>query len=181
MSVIIPDADMKKVMNLMKIKLPSEITKASQTAIAKVAVEGRKIEQKTANKLEMGKWQQRGDKTGVFSRWTNAGWVSTRRINKNGNPFRMASFAWERVKKQKSTAAFYTSQLANLWANPTKPYSSRSPWVGQRGRQKQWKVGESRPSKYNWSQTESAIRSAIPAGIARAEEEVQKRLNAIDK
>lgn len=175
MSVIIPDAEMKKVLNLMKVKVPSAIRKAGQDAVAKTAVEGRKKEQRIANKLEMGKLQQKGSKFGVFSRWTSAGWVSTTRTSTKSGPFRMASFTWERVKKTKAEA-FYTSQLANLWANPTKPYTSQSPLVGQAGRQKRWKVGESRPSKYDWSATENAIRQSIAIGIQKAEEEMKKTL-----
>lgn len=176
MSIIIPKDEMQKVLNLVKVRLPDAVQDAGDTAVAKTAVEGRKKEQRTANKLEMGKWQQKGSKTRVFSKWTEAGWVSTTRKGSKG-AFRMASFAWETKRKKNQSVAFYTSQLANLWANPTRPYKSESPWVGQSGRQKRWKVGESRPSKYDWSATENAIRQSIAIGIQRAEEDMRKKLS----
>jgi len=180
MSIIIPKDEMQKVLNVLTVKLPPAVKDAGDTAVAKTAVEGRKLEQKTANKLEMGKWQEKPVRqykgVHVRSKWAEAGWVSTTRKSSKG-AFRMASFAWETKRKKNQSVAFYTSQLANLWANPTRPYKSQSPWVGQSGRQKRWKVGESRPSKYDWSATENAIRQSITIGIQRAEEDMRKKLS----
>lgn len=182
MSVIIPSADMKKVVNLMKVKLPSEIRKSAMDAVAVTAAEGRKTEQQTANGLRMGQYQyttsgkdSKTPKHGVFSKWTAAGWASTTRKSGKGDPYRMASFAWERARRNR-VGAFYTNQLANLWANPTKPYDSDSPYVGSKGGRKRWRKGESRPSRYNWSATESAIAAAAGKGVAEAERRLSERL-----
>lgn len=182
MSVIIPSADMKKVMDLMKVHLPSEVNKAAQDAVAVTAAEGRKTEQQTANGLRMGLYQyttsgkdSKIPKQGVFSKWTPAGWASTTRKDGKGNPYRMASFAWERARRNR-VGAFYTSQLANLWENPTKPYSTHSPPVGSEGRMKRWRKGESRPSRYDWSATEIAIAAAVGKGVAEAERRLSERL-----
>ena len=182
MSVIIPSADMKKVMSLMKVHVPSEVTKAAQDVVAVTAAEGRKTEQQTANGLRMGLYQyttsgkdSKIPKHGVFSKWTPAGWVSTTRKNGKGDPYRMASFAWERARRNR-VGAFYTSQLANLWANPTKPYSTHSPLVGSEGRMKRWKKDKPRPSRYDWSATEAAIAAAVGKGVAEADRRLRERL-----
>ena len=139
----------------MTIKVPHILRKMAFNVDANVASMGRRYEQAHANDLEMGRMQKKGD--GPFrirSKWDpSVGWVSTSRsAGKGGTGFRMASFAWERVRKSKVTAP-YSNQLANLWANETKPYSSRSPIVGQPERLKVWSRGERRPSRYNWSVT----------------------------
>lgn len=182
MSVIIPSADMKKVVNLMKVHLPSEVRKAAQDAVAVTAAEGRKTEQQTANGLRMGQYQyttsgkdSKTPKHGVFSTRTAAGWASTSRKDGKGNPYRMASFAWERARRNR-VGAFYTNQLANLWANPTKPYGSDSPYVGSKSGRKRWRKGESRPSRYNWSATERAIAAAAEEGVTEAERRLSERL-----
>lgn len=182
MSVIISSTDMKKVMDLMKVKVPSEIQKSAMDAVAVTAAEGRKVEQKTANGLRMGMYQyttsgkdSKTPKQGVFSKWTAAGWASTSRRDGKGNPYRMASFTWERARRN-GAGAFYTNQLANLWANQTKPYSATSPLVGSEGRMRRWRKGKSRPSRYDWSATERAIAAAVEKGVAEAERRLSSRL-----
>lgn len=186
MSVIIPQAELDKVTKLFNVVLPLEVRKVQQDAVAVTAAEGRRKEQTSASKLKYGLTQLTWDSYAKtyrirrFSKWTaTVGYVSTSRKDKNGNPYRMASFAWERAKKGRVTAA-YTNQMANLWGKPTKPYSRRSPTVGlwDRKQFKRWKVGESRPVKYDWSRAESIIAAAMPTGVAKAEERLKKRMES---
>lgn len=170
----------------MFVRLPSTVRKMAFNLDANIASEGRLKELSgSANRLAMGKEQITSYKgirrQGIFSKWDRkVGWVSTTRQAGKGNTgFRMASFAWERARKS-SVTADYTNQLANLWANPTKPYTSRSPLVGQAGRRLgRWGVGQSRPSKYSWSTVYTVLSGTAPSALAKTEVSFQKELNKL--
>jgi len=173
-------------LNKLGVVLPKLVIRMAFNIDANIASEGRIKEQREANKLEMGKPQykgKRGDRRRKFkirSKWdSNVGWVSTSRsAGKGGTGFRMASFSWERVRKNRVTAP-YTSQLANLWANQTKPYTSQSPVVGQEGGLTVWRTGEQRPSRYNWSTVFKALADTQQSAIAKTEAKFASLLKEI--
>lgn len=185
MRIIVDEPKFKELIEeRLKLKTPLLIQQMASNVVANVAAEGRRSEQLGAGRLlKMGRWQRTVKngvvKEGVMSRWDpKVGWVSTSFTTSTG-PFRMASFAWERAKKPNSKRADYTNQLANLWAYPTKPYSKRSPFVGQGPRFKQWQEGERRDARYAWSKTESILRQAVPTAVIRTEHKFSEELKKI--
>lgn len=153
----------------MVIKVPHVLRRMAFNVDANVASMGRRYEQAHASDLQMGRMQMKGDGTyRIRSKWdANVGWVSTSRsAGKGGTGYRMSSFGWERVKKAAVTAP-YSNQLANLWANQTKPYEAKSPMVGQPGMLRVWRPGERRPSRYNWSVTYNILASMRDKAIDR--------------
>lgn len=173
----------------MKVKVPETIRKMAFNLDANVggSKESRRKELLQAHTLQMGYLQykpRRGNHSGSSLRLNSAwdpdvGWVSIHRRAGNGaSGYRMASFSWENVRKRYSVEAAYTNQLANLWANPTKPYTRISPYVGQWGtKRKRWKIGQSRPSKYDWSMTYSILQSSIPNAIKKTESKFKDLLD----
>ena len=184
--VKIDSVGFQNLMNQLKVRLPDDVDHLAQSAIAKTATTGRKREQNLAMpKLKMGNTQLSTVRGGelvirTFSQKTEQGWASTTRKGKKGKPFALAHFAWERAKKTKNKqSAAYTSQLANLWGNPTKPYSKRSPVIGNPERPKQWKEGQVRERRYFWSMTEAVMRDSIAEGIRKAEEAEKTRPDGV--
>lgn len=180
----------EKLLDELKIKLPPRINKLAATTIAKTATTARLSEQaKAMPKLKMGQLQQSttGDKDNqqygivrVFSEQSRRGWVSTTRRDSKGRAFSMAHFAWEKKLTTKTRrAAAYTSQLANLWGNPTKPYSSASPAVGNPNKLKRIAKGARRERRYLWSITEAVMRNSIAIGIKKAEESERTRPDGV--
>ena len=159
--------------------VPQVLQKMAFSVTAKTAAEGRKREQRVANKLDMGKPQKKGPGGyKVRSIWDpKVGWTSaTRNAGKGGTRFRMASFAWERVKKKDQAKAAYSSQLANLWHRPSRPYRMESPEVGQMGRTFRWQRGQRRPVKYRWSAVYNALAQSVPTAIQKTEKEWTPKL-----
>ena len=140
---------------------------------ANIAAEGRRDEQRSdANQLQMGMPQRkRGKRYLIRSAWDpKVGWTSTTRMAADGKTrFRMASFSWEVKHRKYAVTAPYTSQLANLWGNETKPYEKQSPIVGQEKMTRVWKRGQKRPAKYNWSRVYSVLAGAVTGAIARTD------------
>ena len=172
----------EELLNKLGVVLPKMVIQMAFNIDANIASEGRIREQQEANELEMGKPQTKGTgrrkrKFRVYSRWApQVGWVSTtRHAGKGGTGFRMASFGFERVKKNRVTAP-YSSQLANLWAKETKPYKSQSPVVGQEGRLMVWGKGDTRPSRYDWAAVYKALASTQRSAIARTEAQYAPKL-----
>lgn len=168
----------------MTVRVPVTLRKMAFNIDANVAAEGRKKEQKSdaVNELRMGMTQTKPKRDGYVSRIFSSndpkvGWVSTTRRDDDGNPFRMASFAWERAKKGSVTSP-YSSQLANLWGKQTNPYRRNSPLVGCKGRNRlmRWEEGSVRPVKYHWSQVASIMANAIPGAIERTGKEFLPKL-----
>lgn len=160
----------KDVYDTMKVKTELVARKMAQNVIANTGSIGRLREQNHPG-LALGQWQHTVRKgvvmEGFFTQRSKAGWVSTR-YNTSTGPFRMASFAWELARRPKSARAGYTSQLANLWAYPTKPYTTNSPFVGRVGRRRTfWQAGMSRPAKYNWTRTEQIMSESVAPAIDR--------------
>lgn len=179
----------EKLMKQLKVQLPLDVKHLAQSAIAKTATTGRIREQKLAMPmLQMGKRQQstvgkdNAIATRVFSIQTAQGWASSTRKNRKGVPFAMAHFAWETTKRSKSKQqAAYTSQIANLWGNPTKPYSKRSPYVGNPDKPMSWAEGAVRQRRYFWSMAEAVMRDSITQGIRKAEEAEKTRPDGVLK
>lgn len=168
-----------KVIEGMTIKLPTVLRRMAFNVDANVAAEGRLKEQRTANRLNMGRPQRKGffSIAKVRSKWDpKVGWVSTSRLAaKGGTGFRMASFGWERAKKNAVTAP-YSSQLANLWHRPTKPYRGKSPLVGTPGHLMRWQRGQRRDARYDWSSVYHILASMAPKAVARTEAQFAKEL-----
>lgn len=169
------DKFIKLIQNL-KIKGPVLMQEMADNALANTASEGRLKEQAIAHSLELGKWHETtrngkrmGLRTleGTFLRQSRQGWVSTRYITSTG-PFRMASFGWE-LARPNTRKVGYTSQLANLWANPTKPYSKSSPpFKGPRG-EGRWGKNAVRPSMYEWDTVYSKMKESVSDAIVKTE------------
>ena len=185
--VVIDEKKYKALIDQFRIEYPRLAAKMNTNVVANVAAEGRKAEMQSAHQLKMGQFQIK-PKNGIyatkqFSRWDeHVGWVSTSRGAGNGKSgFRMGSFAWERSNRKKmTTTAAYTNQLANLWANETKPYSVDSPFVGRVGTSGRiWKAGQRRDSRYSWSTVESSMRNAISGAIKTTEAKFKERLEEI--
>lgn len=175
------ETGMKEVMDLMKIKAPVMVEKLAMNVVANVAAIGRKEEQQGSG-VTLGVAQHTVRKgvvdEGVFTRQSRAGFVSTRFTTSTG-PFRMASFGWELARRPKTKRAGYTNQLANLFAFPAH-YDMDSPFVGQKGgRYKQWKAGEDRPARYNWTRTEQIMQDSVGPAIARTMAEWGPRLKEL--
>lgn len=179
----------ENLLNEFKVRLPSAVGNLAATAIAKTAITARLREQDRAMpSLKMGQLQQsttggsENRQYGVvktFSKKTRQGWASTTRTGKHG-AFALAHFAWERAKTTKTRkAAAYTSQLANLWGNPTKPYSTASPAVGDPNNPIRFGRGARRQRRYFWSMTEAVMRDSIATGIKKAEEAERMRPNGV--
>jgi len=164
------------------IVLPKIVRDMAFTADASLAVLARREEQQGASRLEMGKPQKKGRKGfRTYSAWSSAtGWVSTSKMTKNG-PLSMGHFSWARGTRTRkdSVIAEYGSRLANLWARPTKPYSRTSPTVGQQGKLTRWRMGQIRPSLYNWSMTAVIANSMAEQAVARTEKRFVKQFKEL--
>lgn len=161
---------------------------AASSAVANTAAMGRRAELKnvTGRVLEIGKIQTKSKKkirvTRAFSKWMekSGAFGSLSRSDKKGNPWKLSRFSWETIAGRKGSLskARYTSHLANLWANPTKPYETNSPFVGST-HLKQWEKGEVRPRKINWSGVKGEFLSIVPSALQRTEVEIQKRIDEV--
>ena len=161
--------------------LPAMARQMAFNVDANVAAEGRRKEQREANKLHMGQPQRKGGNGyRIYSEWdSKVGWVSsTRQAAKGDTGFRMASFSWE-TRKRYAVTAPYTNQLANLWARETKPYSRRSPVVGQRGMTRVWRQGERRPVRYSWTSVYAALAQSVGGAIARTDQKFSAELEKV--
>lgn len=151
-------------------------------------------------KLQMGKSQHtvRSSRGGlrveekVFSRYdsSSGAYVSTTRKS-GGNPWKLSRFTWETRKFQKQmgkvrsekvmAAAYararYTSTMANLWENDTRPYGRSSPLVGRDGSLTRIRAGETRRGIHVWGQTERIFSSMQPDAIQRTEREFAKEFD----
>ena len=192
MRIVIDKVEWKALINeRLKIKAPLLIEKMAYNVIANTAAEARTREQSNSNTLELGHIQHtvRRRKDGILEvidrrmlKPSAAGWVSTTRTSRTGNPFRMSSFSWERERKPSVKRAEYTNQLANLWYRQTKPYSGQSPFVGRGSDPKRWRswaAGSSRDARYNWSSVAAVIAAAAEAGITRTEIQFDRFLKEI--
>lgn len=177
MRIIVDQKEMQALVNSLKVKAPVVIEEMANNVLGNTAAEGRKSEQATSHSLQLGVSQhtvRRSKKLGVrvldgvFLKRSKQGWVSTRYNTSNG-PFRMASFSWELAKKPKTKQIGYTSQLANLWHRPSKPYRWASPEVGRPGELMSWRAEERRPVKYSWSSVRKSLEQSIPGAITRTE------------
>lgn len=182
------DKSFDKTLEDMRDKWPLTWARMASNVVANVAAQGRKKEQQTAHELVMGEVQTKSKNaksvTKRFSKWdSNVGWVSTSRPAGNGKSgYRMASFSWERTKKQRQTSAFYTSQLANLWSHRTNKYSEDSPYVGRPNEfryLKRWKAGDSRPQKYNWTSVRNILAGEVDSSIRRTEQKFSRELKEL--
>lgn len=176
----------------LKVQLRNQVDHLAATTIAKTATTGRLREQDRAMpSLKMGQLQQsttggEGNRQyGVvrtFSKQTRRGWASTTRKDSKGREFAMAHFAWDRARTTKTRkAAAYTSQLANLWGNPTKAYSTASPAVGNPNSPIRFGKGAHRKRRYFWSMTEAVMRDSIVEGIKKAEQAEKTRHDGVLK
>jgi hypothetical protein len=188
------------------IEVPSMIRGMAFTIDASVAALARKEEDAEASSLQMGQLQQKpileteGENKGKptmtgyhpfkkYSKWSStSGWVSTTRKVKKGPrkrqktvPMSMGHFSWAQGTKfrQDSVTAVYGNRLANLWANPTKSYDSRSPLVGRKDFLRTWGKEQSRPSRYNWSKTASIIAGMSESAIAKTERQFAKQIREL--
>ena len=173
MRIIIDDLKWQNLQKKLAIKAPLVIRKMGANVIGNTAGGARLKEQKQANSLGLGRIQHTVRDGVVIERQmlvkTKAGYVSTTAHYSTG-PFKMSHFGYELARQKNTVQAGYTSQLANLWAHPTKPYTSNSPFVGRVGRKRTyWAAGMSRPAKYNWSRTKDILSQEIPRAIRRTE------------
>lgn len=99
------------------------------------------------------------------------------------NNMRLINFSFEQSGRKtpgrKFSKVYVTSQIQNLWARPTKPYSTDSPFFRRKGeRFGVWKKGRSRNAKVSWSKFAAGIASGLPEGISRTQawldEEIKK-------
>lgn len=184
-----------KLLNKLNVVSTDTTKKMAFSAVAVTAAEGRKEEQQRATTLRFGLRQHsaRKRKNGkyefldrVMLKYTPAGLSSTTRTTTNPKtgavtPYRMANFSWETVRRKTSATAGYTSILANLWAHPSKPYSADSPFVGSGRYRKQWKEGQSRPSKYSWSSVASILAQHMGTGVTVTEQRFKKDFEEFNK
>lgn len=173
MRIVIDDLKWQNLQKKLAIKAPLVIRKMGANVIGNTAGGARLKEQKQANSLGLGRIQHTVRDGVVIERQmlvkTKAGYVSTTAHYSTG-PFKMSHFGYELARQKNTVQAGYTSQLANLWAHPTKPYTSDSPFVGRVGRRRTfWQAGMSRPSKYNWTRTRDILSQEIPRAIRRTE------------
>lgn len=179
----------QKLLDQLKIKLPTSLDRLAAATIAKTATTARLKEQSRAMpKLHMGEEQQSTVgkdnhlETREFTVKTRQGWASTTRKNKDGDPWALARFSWEKARTTKTKkAAAYTSHLANLWGKNTKPYSNSSPPVGNPAKTMHWQKGIVRHARYFWSIVESVMRDSITEGIRKAEQDEKTRPDGVLK
>ena len=179
----------KELTDLLEFKTPTALRKMAFNVDANIASAGRLVEERRmtarggssgkGQPLRMGLPQRKGfwSLPKVRSKWDpNVGWVSTSRMaGKGGTGFRMASFGWERVKKNTVTAP-YSNLLANLWHRRTLPYRKKSPLVGTPGNYMRWKAGWQRDARYDWSATYGILVSMQDQAIAKALVKFSKEL-----
>lgn len=170
------------------------VTGGAVGAVSSAALIGRRKADSgaVARNLDMGrnysKWK--GNKGGQQPRHTYSkigeygAWASTTRKGKvkteNGikaTDWMLSRYSWETVPRRNGKGraeAKFTSQLFNLFGKATRPYKARSPRYEKAGGE--WgsiAEGESRPGRPAvFAGTVQAIRSSVPAAIAR----VDKRL-----
>lgn len=156
---------------------------APALTVASVAIIGRgDADARIAGIIHMGSHHYKVRKDGTPERkvWSVKrsdlkAWASTRRKNKQGNPWLLSRYSWETVawknaKRPKVTASF-TSNIANLFAVPSKVYTADSPWFetgsGYRGRVQK---GQRRVQITRvWNVTVQSVTGARDKGVARAE------------
>lgn len=146
--------------------IPRALDKLTTTLAAK----GRKYSsQEEADKLNLGKrtndkwYNSKGTwirKTGgtVWNNKTQT-YVSKRNGLKMANfNFESSAFSKKRIRIRHYSEISLTSQLQNLWAKPTKPYTKKSPpyYIGGTVK-KNWKAGKSRPAKLSFETFKSEV------------------------
>ena len=158
--------------------------KATALAVAELASSARKkADQLLSGKLNMGEPQKKGNRTEmIYSRYepSSGSWVSAN-YRPGGKNWKLSRFTFETAKAQTrggsiKTSAYakarYTSTIANLWENSTKPYSSKSPVVGRAGSEVVIPEGTSRRGLHYWSQVESVFTQTMPEALAKTERKI---------
>lgn len=156
-------------------------SKATMLAIADLASSARKKADKAlVGKLEMGKPQKKGNRAEqIYSRYdaSSGSWVSANYRTTKG-PWKLSRFTWETARATRRNGAIkvsayararYTSTIANLWENPTKPYAANSPVVGSEGRTMVIPKGAVRRGLKYWNEIESIFIGTIPESLAKTE------------
>lgn len=156
---------------------------APALTVASVAIIGRgDADARIAGIIHMGShhYKVKNDGTSERKVWSVKrsdlkAWASTERLSKQGKPWLLSRYSWETVawknaKRPKVTASF-TSNIANLFAVPSKVYTADSPWFetgsGYRGRVQK---GQRRVQITRvWNVTVQSVTGARDKGVARAE------------
>ena len=178
--------------------------RVTDSAVGYIGAEGRRAADKVLdNDLWMGvwqkKWKQRKGGKGSyverkFSRWDESvgGYVSTTRKSDKSGAFRMTNFTYETAhyiskthrytrrvpSAQALSKARFTSQMANLWENPTRPYRKASPLFRRVGEPNsgRWGAGEVRPGLGFWGRATSAVRNQVSKAVVRTENKFRAEL-----
>lgn len=156
---------------------------APALTVASVAIIGRgDADSRITGMIHMGSlhYKVRSDGTPERKVWAVKrpdlkAWASTKRKDKQGNPWLLSRYSWETVawknaKRPKITASF-TSNIANLFAIPSKVYTADSPWFqtgsGYYGRVQK---GQRRVQITRvWNVTVQSVTGAQDRAVARAE------------
>lgn len=140
--------------------LGADIGKVADDAVAKVASEGRK---------EATSEERRIFKFDSASYSLPLGGYTAR------NGVRLMSFSFENSANRRKGAGKYahvvfTSRMANLFENDTKPYSKASPLFKHNGSWTRIRAGEKRYGKrFFYTKVFSAVQRSVPAGLAKAD------------
>lgn len=156
---------------------------APALTVASVAIIGRgDADARIAGIIHMGShhYKVKNDGTSERKVWAVKrsdlkAWASKSRLSSVGKPWLLSRYSWETVawknaKRPKVTASF-TSNIANLFATPSKVYTANSPWFqtgsGHYGRVQK---GQRRVQITRvWNVTVQSVTGAQDRAVARAE------------
>lgn len=160
--------------------------KATRNAIAELAAKSRrKADKALRGVLDMGQPQKKGREEekvrSVYSESSGA-WVTAR-----GN-WKLSRFTWETTRAMKrngeiKTSAYakarYTSTIANLWENDTKPYSEKSPVISKKGISLVLQKGEVRKGKHFWRSVEAIFAATVPEALHETERKLVEEFKKV--